>query len=129
MSKRIEDTTLKNHLMSDLKLTGIPTDFELVLKDYSSTCYGKYLKSKKLIIIYVYMDKECTTLFPYEEILDTLVHEAVHHFQHYYEEDFVRYKGVMHNPNFYKYYNKYVDKLKQYGIEVGNNEEVFSQSS
>lgn len=123
MSKIVEDQTLKSHLISDLKLTGIPTDFELVFKDYSSTCYGKYLKSKKLIIIYIYEDKECTTLFPYEKILDTLVHEAIHHFQHHYEENFVRYKGIMHNPNFYKYYNECVDKLLQYGIEVCDNEQ------
>lgn len=122
MSRIVDNEILKNHLMSDLKLTGIPTDFELVLKDYSSTCYGKYLKSKKQIIMYIYYDRECTTLFPYAKLLDTLVHEAVHHYQHYYEEDFVRYKGVMHNPNFYKYYNQFVDKLLEYGIEVSESE-------
>lgn len=124
MSKKVENEVLKNHLLSDLKLVGVPTDFELVFKDYSSTCYGKYLKSKKLIIIYIYMDKECTTLFPYNKLLETLVHEAIHHYQHHYEEDFVRYKGIMHNPNFYKYFNECVEKLRYYGIEVCEDEEA-----
>lgn len=111
MRQKIEDKQLESYLKSDLKLLGLPTDFTLEFRGYSSTYYGRYYISKKKIVVYI-LDEDGNTC-PYHEILDTVLHEAIHHYQHHYEEGFVRTKGVMHNVNFNRLYTEKIDKLKQ----------------
>ena len=99
--------SLKEWLLFDLKNIGISiSNEELEIKPYSSSCYGRYNVNKGKIIVYMYSDKECTTPYPYAELMETTIHEAVHYIQHH-DPNFVRFKGVMHNAEFYHLYNEY----------------------
>ena len=110
----IEDKTLESYLKSDLRMLGLPTDFTLDFRGYSKTYYGRYYITQKTIVVYIL--GEDGERLPYEDILDTVLHEALHHYQHHYEEGFVRKKGVMHNLNFKSMYSKYVNRLFQWGV-------------
>lgn len=115
MKRDIENEELKAFLISDLKLVGIPTDFKLVFRGYSKTLYGAYYPSDNKIVIYLYRTKE-GELFSYSEILDTLVHEATHHYQHKHVEGYQRLRGVMHDLDFNIYYAEKIDKLTKLGV-------------
>lgn len=97
---------LEVQLIEDLKKIGVPTDFHLVIKNYSSTYYGNYNPNNETVTLYRYEDNEGKHPYRYEHLLDILIHEAVHHIQ-WSDPNFVRYKGVMHDSDFYKLYNKY----------------------
>lgn len=109
--KSITNTKLEGYLKSDIKLLGLPTDFELDLKGYSKRYYGRYYINEKRIVVFIH-DRNDNEL-PYHEILDTVLHEAIHHYQHHYEKGFVRLKGVMHNLNFKRMYAEKVSMLKE----------------
>lgn len=108
--KIIRDDELKKNLMSDLKLTDLPTDFELIFKSYSRSCYGRYYVKAKKIILYIEANTK-GDYFSYDTLLDTLIHEAVHHYQHHYEKGYKRLDGVMHDLNFKKKHKECLDKL------------------
>lgn len=97
---------LYHRLMKDLSSIGLNESFTLKLKPYSKTFYGRYDPNKNTITLYVYEDEGCSKLFPYKELLLTLIHEAVHCIQ-WHDESFVRVKGIMHDAEFYRIYNKY----------------------
>ena len=111
MQNNIDDKTLIGYLKSDLKLIGLPTDFELDLRGYSKAYYGRYYIVEKKVVLYA-KDENGNTL-PYHELLDTVMHEAIHHYQYYYEEGFKRVKGVMHNPKFKAMYSECLAKLHE----------------
>lgn len=102
---------LYHGLINDMKQVGIPIDFNLELKSFSKTYYGRYDPNSNKITVYIYEDKSCTRMYSYEEILMTCIHEAVHSIQ-WHDKSFVRIKGVMHDADFYRLYNMYSDKAK-----------------
>ena len=84
----------KNRIEQDLKTLGLPTDFNLVVRESSNYYYGKYNPNTFTVIIY-YDDKtDYASLFPH------IIHEAVHHWQLNYQPNFVRVKGTMHDSIF-----------------------------
>lgn len=110
MRRKIKDKILESYIKSDLKLLGIPTDFELEFRGYSKTYYGRYYIEEQKVVVYI-LD-EVGKQLPYHEILDTVLHEALHHFQHQHDSSFRRVKGVMHNPQFNKMYDTYINQLR-----------------
>lgn len=103
---------LKEWLLYDLKRLGIvhnSEDFKLEIKPYSSTCYGRYYVKSDKIVVYMYMEKSQLIPYSYKSLLLTALHEAIHWKQHH-DPNFVRYKGVMHNEEFYMNYGAYKSK-------------------
>lgn len=107
--KSIIDTKLESYLKSDIKLVGLPTDFTLDFKGFSKRYYGRYYIQEKRIVVFIH-DEQGNQL-PYHEILDTVLHEAIHHYQHHHDKGFIRLKGVMHNLDFHKTYEESMNKL------------------
>lgn len=102
---------LYHRLLFDLRKVGITASFNLELKPYSKTYYGRYDPNTNKVVLYVYKDKECSKLIKYEDLLLTLVHESIHCMQ-WSSKSFVRRKGVMHDAEFFRLYNKYSDRAK-----------------
>ena len=103
---------LRTLLLNDIKAVGGDvTGFELVLRPYSKTYYGRYIPSRKRVIVYVYQDSDLSELYPYEDLFATTLHEFTHHVQ-WSDPNFVRIKGVMHNAEFYRIYNTFMQKHK-----------------
>lgn len=101
---------LRYSLISDLEQLGLPIDFKLDIRGYSKTYNGRYDPNKDLILLYAL--ESDGSFRPYEELLEIVVHEAVHHYQWKHQEDFVRLKGVMHNTEFWSKYNQVMTKAK-----------------
>ena len=102
---------LYHRLLIDLRKVGITVVFNLELRPYSKTYYGRYDPNVNKVTLYVYEDKACTKMTKYEELLMTLIHEAVHCIQ-WHDKSFVRRKGVMHDAEFHRLFNMYKDKAK-----------------
>lgn len=121
---------LYHRLMRDIKKCGISVDFTLELKPYSKTYYGRYNPELNKITVYVYEDKQCLHPVKYEELLLTTIHEAVHCIQ-WHDESYVRIRGVMHDAEFYKLYNKYKDRAKALLLfeEVSHADNKFTQEA
>ena len=94
----------------------------------AKTYYGRYFPNKQnnikpRIFIYPYAN-EYGDLLHYFNILDTAIHEFIHHLQ-YTDPNFKRKKGVMHDTQFWKLYNHYTNRAEKYNIidmEVVNND-------
>lgn len=114
MREKIENPVLESHLKSDLKVIGLPTDFTLEFRGYSKTYLGRYYVEKKKVVVYIH--DVYGNEIPYHEILDTVLHEAIHHYQHHYDPSFVRLSGVMHNLDFKRVYNEKVSKLVEWEV-------------
>lgn len=116
-------------LKNDLKSIGLPVDevsIEFATK-YCKTYYALYYpKSDKCPIprirIYPYRRKGCGLIYPYMELLDTAIHEMCHHLQ-FREPNYVRFKGVVHDPNFWELYNKYKNRAETTGLLRGDEDE------
>ena len=80
-------------LYRDLKLLQLPTDFNLIILDEIKTYWGLYHSSKKLIKSYV-------AGLSYETAFPHILHESIHHYQHYHQKYFKRKYGVMHDKIF-----------------------------
>lgn len=111
---KIKNDILDSYLRSDLKLLNLPTDFELEFRGYSKCYYGRYYIQDKKIVVFI-LDERGEVL-PYHEILDTVMHEAIHHYQHYHQKGFVRLKGVMHDMEFHRLYNDCLFRLKEWEV-------------
>lgn len=98
-------------LLNDLTVIGCPTDFILDIRGYSKKYFALYDPNIPKVILYPYQDKLKTKLFSYGVILKHAVHEVCHHIQ-WSNPDFIRYKGVMHSPEFYKLFNEYWGRAK-----------------
>ena len=101
---------LHDRLLSDINLLGIKLNFELELKPYSKTYFGRFNPNTNKITLYIYEDSKCTKLYPYLELLDTLIHEFTHWVQ-YSDPKFKRYKGVMHDSKFMVLFKYFKDRL------------------
>lgn len=119
---------LKTRLLFDLSQINLPIfEVDLFIRPFSKTYYGRYFpvydekEIKPKIYIYPYKDKE-NNLMSYNIILETAIHEFCHHIQ-YMDKSFVRSKGVMHNTQFWKLYNHYVNRARKYQLI----EEVYNE--
>lgn len=122
---------LKARLLSDLSLLNLPVDeVDLFIRPFSKTYYGRYFpvydekQIRPKIYIYPYENTK-EDLMSYDQILGTSIHEFCHHIQ-YVSGSFVRNKGVMHDPQFWKLYNHYIERAKKYQLIGG---EVSSEKS
>ena len=105
---------LYHRLMIDLETIKMPiNEVEISIRPYSKTYYGRYFTSGK-IYLYPYKSKS-GTLFTYEDIFSTAVHEMCHHIQHQ-DPTFKRVKGVMHDPKFWCLYNHFIDRADRLNI-------------
>lgn len=115
---------LKTRLLSDLSHLNLPVDeVDLFIRPFSKTLYGRYFpvydekEVKPRIYIYPY-ENTYGDLMSYDQILETSIHEFCHHIQ-YTNGCFVRSRGVMHDTQFWKLYNHYVDRAKKYQLIGG----------
>lgn len=116
---------LKIKLLSDLEQLNLPIDeVDLFLRPFSKTLYGRYFpvrdekRTRPKLYIYPYAYKQGDEFMSYDLILDTAIHELCHHIQ-YCDKSFVRDRGVMHNTQFWKLYNHYIERAKRYQMLRG----------
>ena len=62
MSERMN---LRRRLIADLRVMGLSTDCELVLRPYSKTMWGYYDPNTDKLIVYMYSDRKCKALIQY----------------------------------------------------------------
>lgn len=110
VKNKVNNPLLERNIYEVLEKLGLPTDVTLDLRGYSKTYYGRYDIENQVITLYVL--EEDSTYLPYEKILQTAIHEAIHHFQHTKDKAFVRVHGVMHNQAFLKLEEKLYKRLK-----------------
>lgn len=101
---------LKDYLLNTLRRIGLPIDFKLTLRGYSKTYEGRYYVDRKEIVLY-HLDPR-GELLDIENLMATLIHEVIHHFQWYHDKSFKRVRGVMHNTEFMRLENLYNLKYK-----------------
>lgn len=111
MSSILND--LKEKLLCDLRALKIDVEgFELVLKPFSKSYYGRYNPKNKKLFLYIYEDSQCTKMYSYSQLFETLLHEVVHFIQ-WSDPEYIRIKGIMHNREFYILYNKLLSMHKR----------------
>lgn len=115
---------LKTRLLFDLSQIRLPVDeVDLFLRPFSKTYYGRYFpvydekQTRPKIYVYPYENTH-GDLMDYDTILKTTIHEFCHHVQ-YTSGSFVRTKGVMHDTQFWKLYNHYVERAKKFQLLGG----------
>ena len=115
---------LYSQLLCDLRQLNLPIDeVEIYLRPFSATYYGRYFpvhndkEHKPKIYVYPYENIK-GDLMTYDVIISTAIHELCHHIQ-YTDKCFKRVKGVMHDPQFWKLYNHYVERATKYNIIGG----------
>ena len=122
---------LKTRLLFDLSQVNLPVDeVDVFIRPFSKTYYGRYFPVyddkivKPKIYVYPYENTQ-GDLMNYDTILETSIHEFCHHIQ-YTDDSFVRNKGVMHDTQFWKLYNHYIERAKKYQLIGGEvlHEEV-----
>lgn len=105
---------LLHRLLTDLKNLKLPVnEVYIFIRPFSKTYYGRYFpeydgSDPK---IYVYPYEENGEFMSYKKILETVVHEFCHHIQ--YSSGHKRVKGVMHDSQFWKLYNYYMNKIAE----------------
>lgn len=113
---------LWHSLVNDAKSIGLPIDdVELKIRPYSKTYYGNYYPQydsdrKPRVYLYPFKSKGMNcNMYKYDFLMDTLIHEMVHHIQHT-SPNFVRVAGIMHDEEFWTIYNRYMYKAKLMGV-------------
>lgn len=104
--------------VKDLSLLNFPEVMDkatLMIKPYSKSFYGRYFLKDNRIVVYLYRDKDKPTPYNYKELFKTLIHECCHHIQ-YTGENYIRRKGIMHDSDFWRLYNHYIDEAIEKGI-------------
>lgn len=101
---------LEENLLEDLHRVGLAEKFNLVLKQYSKSYFGRYDPNTNTVTLYVNKTPE-GEMFSYQELLLTLIHETIHCKQ-WSSPDFHRTRGVMHDPEFKRLYNQYSNRAK-----------------
>jgi hypothetical protein len=101
--------SLEDSLRYDISRLGLPTDFDIDLRDYSKTYNGRYDPNRELVILYT--KNRLRMKISYHKLLKACVHEAIHHYQWKHDEKFVRIKGTMHNQEFKALEKKYLNRL------------------
>lgn len=116
----LSEEELYDRLIADLTKLKLPVEeFELVIRPYSKTLYGRYFLSYEdkpaEVRIYPYRTKNMKVMFSYSTILYHTIHEVCHHIQ-FTNPSYVRKKGVMHDPEFHRLLNRYVDKADELNL-------------
>lgn len=110
---------LQRRLFFDLERTKLPVDeVDVQFRPYSKSYYGRYfpmcdIRDKPKIYIYPFENAN-GDLMSYDEIFSTAVHEFCHHIQ--YAGGHIRVRGVMHDTQFWKLYNHYIEVAKDLEI-------------
>ena len=113
--KQMREEELQHKLLMDLSDLNLPTDeVSIEIRPYSKSYFGRYIIKEKRILIYPYASKN-GQLYSYNNILCTAIHEMVHHIQHQ-DPNFKRKKGVMHDTQFWRLYNHFLDRVTAMGI-------------
>lgn len=115
---------LHTKLLSDLSQLNLPVyEVDLFLRPFSKTFYGRYFpvyndkEVRPKIYIYPYENTN-EDLMTYDKILETAIHEFCHHIQHT-SGSFIRNKGVMHDTQFWRLYNHYINRARKYEMFGG----------
>lgn len=98
-----------NQLKNDISQIGITQTFDVEIRPYSKTLYGQYLIKLNKVVLYYYKDVNKSIPYSYEDLLLTMVHEAVHAIQ-WNDPMFIRCKGIMHDAEFHALYSLYKDR-------------------
>lgn len=101
---------LENQLREDLLNIGLNVDFSFSLRGYSKSYFGRYDIKSSTIILYVYKNSR-GDMYPYEELLLTTIHEAIHCKQ-WHDPNYKRVRGVMHDLEFKRLYSLYSNRAK-----------------
>lgn len=108
---------IQHRLLSDLRSLNLPVDeVDVFFRPYSKTYYGRYYPSKDETVtkprLFIYpFESRQGKLLPYKTILSVAIHELCHHIQ--YTTGHTRVKGVMHDTEFWKLYNHYVNRAQK----------------
>jgi len=116
----VQDEEIKTRICSDLSQIGLPVyEVDIEIRPYSKTFYGRYFPTcdenlaKPKVYIYPYDEKgniDYDTIF-----CKSAVHEMIHHLQ-YISPFWQRKRGVMHDEQFWKMYNFYVERAEKLGV-------------
>lgn len=111
---------LRASLKKDLHDIGLPVEeVKLSLRPFSKTYYGRYFPSidkdiKPTVYIYPYCNDK-GVMYGYDTVLYHSIHEMCHHLESS-MPFWKRYKGVMHDPLFWKLFYHYIEKAQDSGI-------------
>lgn len=101
-------------IKEDLITLGIPlNDTQLVFKPYSKALYACYRAKTDKIYLYLYSDEGKTKIYSYEHYLTQVIHEVCHMLQ-YYDPEWERKKGVMHDIKFLEMLDTYLIEAEQF---------------
>ena len=101
---------LETQLRNDLSKIGLDVKFNLSLRKYSKSYYGRYDVVTSTIIVYVQKNPN-GDMYSYEELLLTTIHEAIHCKQ-WHDPNYERLRGVMHDTEFKRLYALYSNRAK-----------------
>lgn len=108
---------LSARLLSDARRVGIDTtSLSLHIKPYSKMRWGTYNPKDNSITLYVFLNEK-GKLPQYKKLLAFFIHECVHYTQ-WNDPEFIRYKGIMHNAEFYSLYEKFMMRLNNDSIAL-----------
>lgn len=102
--------TLKERLIRDVRRVGVKADFSLTIRSFAKNEWGYFDPNTNTIVLYAWTDNE--KAIKYSTLLGFLLHECVH-CEQWSDPEFKRYKGIMHDTNFYEILNKYMEVLKE----------------
>jgi len=106
--------TLYQSLVEDLLAVGIDVEsMTLVVRPFHSRYHGRYLFDKRKAYVYAYEDKGCTRPRHYCDVLETAIHEGVHHMMNLAG---VNAKGQAHGDEFCNACDHYMLAAKKMGL-------------
>lgn len=101
---------LESQLRQDLKKIGLDVEFNLSIRPYSKSYFGRYDIASSTIILYVYKTPK-GSMYSYEDLLLTTIHEALHCKQ-WHDPKYKRVRGVMHDIEFKRLYALYSNRAR-----------------
>lgn len=111
---------LHDKIIFDLKLMGLDVRLPIVFRPYSKTMWGYYDAVKDCIVVYAYSDKSHKRMVHYNILFRTVLHEYVHALQRK-ASAWKRYRGVMHDAEFWRIYNSLTSIAVERGIIYGKS--------
>ena len=119
MSERQKVDELLKRICNDLKSMGLEVRLPIILRPFSKTLWGYYEDGK--IVLYIYRNKNRKQFIHYNILFRTILHEYVHALQRK-SSVWKRYKGTMHDTEFWKIYNNLTALAVERGIIYGKSE-------
>ncbi|MBO8161121.1 MAG: hypothetical protein H0Z24_05745 [Thermosipho sp. (in: Bacteria)] len=108
-----QKTKLEKRIRKDLEKLGLPLDFKLDVRGYSKTYNGRYNPNNDTVVLYSL--RKNGELREYDVLLKIVIHEVIHHYQ-WKHTDYKRVKGIMHNEEFKRLEQYYLDKAEELGL-------------